>query len=150
MPGSGDIADGLTRRAATASVWQASVSATTRETPAAHEPQSSRRTLTSRLLCRADASVRLPRDLALGLRPEGARAASGSGRLLLALRSSVVSGLYNGQLQRGAYKSAAEYYEQDGQLCLEAIEHDKGAGGQDRRGHVNDALVEDLDGHGCD
>jgi hypothetical protein len=32
MPGSGDVADGLTRRAATASVWPASVSATARET----------------------------------------------------------------------------------------------------------------------
>jgi hypothetical protein len=40
MPGSGDVSDGLTRRAATASVWQASVSATTRETPAADDQQS--------------------------------------------------------------------------------------------------------------
>ena len=39
MPGSGDVADGLTRRAATASVWPASVSATTRETPDADEVQ---------------------------------------------------------------------------------------------------------------
>jgi hypothetical protein len=42
------------------------------QTPAADEPQSSRRTLTSRLLRPVDASVRRPRDLALGLRPQRA------------------------------------------------------------------------------
>ena len=42
MPASGDVADGLTRRAATASVWQASVSVTTRETPAADDEQARR------------------------------------------------------------------------------------------------------------
>jgi hypothetical protein len=38
---------------------------------ATDEPQSSRRTLTSRLLCPADASVKRPRDLAPGPRPSG-------------------------------------------------------------------------------
>src|SRR4051794_30633297 len=49
MPGSGDVADGLTRRAATASVWQASVSATTRETPAADETRAYRPDVDARL-----------------------------------------------------------------------------------------------------
>jgi hypothetical protein len=40
--------------------------------PAVDEPQSSRRSLRSRLLYPADASVRRPRDLALGVRPRRA------------------------------------------------------------------------------
>jgi hypothetical protein len=47
----------------------ASVSTTEPLTPARDESQSCRRTLTSRLLCPGDASVRRPRDQALGPRP---------------------------------------------------------------------------------
>ena len=58
----------------------------TRLTPARDEPRSSRPTLTSRLLRPADASVRRPRDLALGPRPEDASRRRGP-RCLLAQRS---------------------------------------------------------------
>jgi hypothetical protein len=67
----------------------ASARARVRGAPAADEPQSSRPTLTSRPLCPADASVRRPRDLALGPRPERARVGAPSRRSLLAREAEV-------------------------------------------------------------